>query len=622
VHEPAPGDRRLIAYVVPGPDGLPAVAELRRYLDGELPAYLVPSAFVELGAIPLTSNGKVDRDRLPAPEDGRPAVSEAYQEPQSPVQRTLADIVSAVVGVEPVGITDNFFEIGGDSILAIQVVARAQEAGLRLSPQDLFAHPTIAALAEVAGAGPVVDAEQADVTGPVPVAPNQRWFGAAAITDPHHWNRSVLLEIPADTAPGLVERAVEHLMVHHDGLRQRILLAGADRMRVRIAQRGDVTPFAAYDLTGLDEAEQADRIEELAVQTQAGLDPAVGPLVRSALFRLGGGRPDRLAIVAHRLVADAASMRILVEDLHRALAQLAAGDPVTLPPKTTSWQSWVRRLIAYAATPPVQSQRGYWSDLVAAPGGGLPVDRPTEPAADTAATEATVVVALGAAETTELLAAPEALTCGIDEVLLAALGRALCGWSGADRHLVDVERPGRAALFDEVDLSRTVGWVGRTHPVALTGDPYDSPEATLKAVTEMLQTVPADGIGWQLLRADPDPVPAAPVELAFAYLGDVDPPGFAPVAEPIGPDASPRGRRPYPIEVEASLAGGVFGVRWRYSVSRHEHSTVLGVAERYLSELRALIDAARHPVQATPTPADFPLARVDQARLDDLLSRI
>src|SRR5262249_50681110 len=158
--------------------------------------------------------------------------------------------------------------------------------------------------------------------------------------------------------------------------------------------------------------------------------------VRFALFRLGGG--DRLAIVAHRLVADASSMRILVEDLHRALTHLVAGDPVTLPPKTTSWQSWVRPLIAYAAPPPLQSERTYWSDLVAEPGGRLPVDRPTDPEADTAATGRTVSVALDAGETSELVAASDALNCAIDEVLLAALGRALGGWSGADRHLVDV----------------------------------------------------------------------------------------------------------------------------------------------------------------------------------------
>ena len=134
--------------------------------------------------------------------------------------------------------------------------------------------------------------------------------------------------------------------------------------------------------------------------------------------------------------------------------------------------------------------------------------------------------------------------------------------------------------------------------------------------------MPADGVGWQLLRADPEPVPAAPVELAFAFLGDVDPPGFTLVPEPIGPDASLRGRRPYPIDVEVSLAGGTLVVRWRYSESRHERSTVLGLGERYLGELRAFIDAARHPVVTMATPADFPLARVDQARLDDLLSRI
>lgn len=618
VHEPAPGDRRLVAYVVPGPDGMPAVGELRRHLDGELPAYLVPAAFVELDAIPLTANGKVDRDRLPAPDDGRPAVGPAYAAPESPIQRTLAGIVSAVVGVDPVGVHDNFFEIGGDSILAIQVVARAQEAGLRLSPQDLFAHPTVAALAEAAGAAPTVDAEQTDVVGPVPVAPNQRWFGAASIAEARHWNRSVVLDLPAPTEPGLIETAVEHLMAHHDGLRQRILLAGADRMRVRIAPRGDVTPFTWYDLTELDEAAQRRRMDELGAEIQGGLDPAVGPLVRFAWFRRGGGRPDRLAIVAHRLVADAFSMRILVEDLGRTIAALAAGEPVALPPKTTSWQSWVRRLVAYAGTPAVREQRAFWSDLVASPGGPLPVDRPAEPAADTAATEHTITVALDASRTAELLAAPDALNCRIDELLLTALGRTLGAWSGAERHLVDVERPGRAALFDEVDLGRTVGWVSHTHPLPLTGGPHESPETSLKAVKQALRAVPADGVGWQLLRADPDPVPAAPAELAFTYLGAVDPPGCTPV----GPDVSPRGRRPYPIEVEASLAGGALVVRWRYSEIRHDRRTIQARADRYVAELEALLAAARQPVEPTHSPADFPLARVDQAQLDDLLSRI
>ncbi|WLS48455.1 amino acid adenylation domain-containing protein [Micromonospora profundi] len=622
VHEPAPGDRRLIAYVVPGPDGMPDLGELRRYLDGELPAYLVPAAFVQLDAIPLTANGKVDRDRLPAPDEGRPDVGPAYAAPQSPIERTLAGIVSAVVGVDPVGVDDNFFEIGGDSILAIQVVARAQEAGLRLSPQDLFAHPTIATLAVAASAAPTIDAEQADVIGPVPVAPSQRWFGAAAIAEARHWNRSVVLDLPALIEPELIETAVEHLMGHHDGLRQRILLAGPDRMRVRIAPRGDLTPFSGYDLTDLDEAAQRRRMDEVGAEIQAGLDPAVGPLIRFAWFRCGGGQPDRLAIVAHRLVADAWSMRILVEDLGRALASLAAGEPVALPPKTTSWQSWVRRLVAYGRTPAVQEQRAFWAGLVASAGDPVPADRQAEPEADTAATEQTITVALDAPRTAELLAAPEALNCEIDELLLTALGRTMRAWSGAGRHLVDVERPARAALFDDVDLGRTVGWVSQTHPLPLTGDPDDTPETSLKAVKEALRAVPADGVGWSLLRFDPEPVPAVPVELAFTYLGDVDPPGFTSASAPVGPDVSPRGRRPYPIAVEASLAGGALVVRWRYSEIRHDQQTMQVQADSYLAELEALIEAARQPAETTHSPTDFPLARVDQSRLDALLSRL
>jgi non-ribosomal peptide synthase protein (TIGR01720 family) len=311
-------------------------------------------------------------------------------------------------------------------------------------------------------------------------------------------------------------------------------------------------------------------------------------------------------------------MRILLEDLRTALTQLAAGGEVALPAKTTSWQSWVRRLVAYASTDQVQSQRGFWTELVDRPGGRLPVDREAEPTADTVATERTVEAVLDDAETAELLAVPDALNCRIDEALLAALSRTLSRWTGADRHLVDVERHDLVRLFDEVDLSRTVGWISWTHPVALTGGREEGPEATVHTVKEAVRGVPVDGIGWQLLRADADPVPAAPVELAFAYVGAVDPDARGSA----GTDRAPNGRRPYAIEVEASMAGGALVVRWRYSDSRHDHRTVREVADRYLHELRAIIAAARDPGGRSHTPSDFPLARVDQAQLDELLSRI
>ena len=623
-YEPAPGDRRLVAYVVPRPGTEVGVAELRRFLDRELPAYLVPSMFVELEELPLNANGKVDRERLPLPGDARAEPGEEYTAPGTPVQQTLADVVAGVVGVDRVGIHDNFFEIGGDSILAIQIVARAQEAGLRLSPYDLFAHPTVAALADVATAGPNVDAEQGDVTGPVPLAPTQYAFCTAGVAEAHHWNASVLVSLPGPVDERLLGEAVEHLLAHHDGLRQRFLLA-RERTRVRIAPRGDVTPLAAYDLSGLDRDGQDRRMAELAAELQASLDLAVGPLVRACLFRLGGDRPDRLALIAHRLVVDATSMRILLEDLWTVLAQLAAGREVRLPAKTTSWQSWVRRLVAYAATEPVQAQREYWSELVGASAAELPLDIPAEPTANTVATVRTVIASLDAEETTRLLrTTTDALACRTEELLLTALGRTLAGWTGAARHIVEIQRHDREPFFEDVDLARTVGSIGVTHPVALVCEPDVALETTLKRVKEELRAVPSGGIGWQLLRRDREPVPEAAAGLGFSYLGDVSPPvpdGCRVLPDPAGPDQSALGRRRYPLEVQVSIADGRLVTDWRYSESLHHRQTIERLAGRYRAELDALADLSQRGT-SVHTPSDFPLARVNQDQLDRLFSRL
>ncbi|MET7312325.1 amino acid adenylation domain-containing protein [Streptomyces sp. NPDC005571] len=615
LHEPAPGDRRLVAYLVPGPQGMPSTDELRRFLERELPAYMVPSAFVGLDALPLSPNGKVDHKRLPPLDGLMQETGTEYVAPQTPVQQKLADILTAVVGVGRIGIHDNFFEVGGDSILAIQVVARAQEEGLRLSPYDLFTNPTVASLAEVASAGPSIDADQGDVTGPVPLAVAQRWFCSAGMAEPNHWNRSILLDLPVTADPDLLREAVEQLLAHHDGLRQRFLVAGA-KTRVRIAPRGDATPFEVYDLSCLDEAAQGARLAEITAELHTGLDLAIGPLLRAALIGYGGQRSDQLAVVVHRLVADETSMRILAEDLHTLVRQLTAGAPVKLAAKTTSWQSWNRRLAKYTGTQLVQKQRTYWTGLDAA--GELPLDHPEQRAADTVERERVLAVSLDAPETTELLKqATEALNCNTTELLLTALARTLGGWSGSGRRLIHLERHDRTPIFEDVDLSRTVGALNRIHPVALTGDPDTSPETTLGATKEALRTVPYEGTGWQLLRQDPDPVPDAPADLLFGYTGEENGLG----AGGVGTAMSPSSRRPYPIEVQASVRGGELEVRWTYSESLCEPGTIERLAGVCLDELRTLTALSRNADGLAHTPSDFPLARVGQAQLDDLLGQ-
>ena len=624
LYEPTAADRRLVAYVVARPGSTVGARELRQFLESRLPPYMVPSAFVELDALPLSPNGKVDRDRLPAPPEERGGAAEGFVAPRSPTEQALADIVASIVGVSRVGVHDDFFEVGGDSILAIQVVARAQEAGLQLTAYDLFAHPTVAALAEAATAAVRVDAEQREVTGPVALAPMQQWFCQQPLADWRHWNTSVMVQLHVPVAAAVVRTGVERLLAHHDGLRQRFLLSGA-KSRSRIAPIGDPVPFAEHDLSGLDEADQDARLAELLDDIQSSLDLAVGPLVRVALLRLGP-RPDRLAVVAHRLVADATSMRLILEDLETAVVQLSAGEELRSLPKTTSWQSWCRRLKTYAHSDTVQDERGYWSQVLDGPAAPLPYDVEPGPETDVEATTRTVTVSLDGPQTDALLrTGPPAAGGSVEAPLLAALGRALSTWSGAARHVIDLERQDRDPLFDDVDLARTIGWFSGTHPVALTCEPGSTPEATLATVAGGLRSVPRAGIGWQLLRQTGELPAAPPASLLFTYLGTEFRPvtgAFSVLDEPVGRDRGRSARRPYPIEVVSALIGARLVVRWHYSETLHREETVRALAERHLAELRALAARDGSVSGEAPPPSEFPLAGLDQAQLSRLLNRL
>lgn len=214
------GHQRLVAYAVPREAQTLRVSELQSYLEDELPEYMVPSVFVLLDTLPLTPNGKVDRQALPAPDHAQHSLENSYVAPRTPTEKLLADIWAQVLGCEKVGLHDNFFaDLGGDSIISIQIIARANQAGLRLAPKQMFEYQTVAALAAVAGHAVAVEAEQGLVTGPLPLTPIQHWFFEQDVTDPHHWNQAVLFDVRQGLDPVLLDQVVHHLLVHHSTLR-------------------------------------------------------------------------------------------------------------------------------------------------------------------------------------------------------------------------------------------------------------------------------------------------------------------------------------------------------------------------------------------------------------------
>ncbi|HEX8245793.1 MAG TPA: amino acid adenylation domain-containing protein, partial [Longimicrobium sp.] len=454
--------KKLVAYVVPSNGAVPDAAALRAHLRGSLPDYMVPSAFVPIDALPLTAHGKLDRAALPTPAGDAPVAIDAADAPATEVEEKLARIWAQVLGRERVGVRDNFFDLGGDSILSIQMVVRATEEGIRLTPRQIFQHQTVAELAAVAGTAPAVAAEQGGVTGEAPLTPVQHAFFDGDAPDPHHFNMPILLRAAERVDAEVLARAVAAVAAHHDALRMRFE-RGATGWRQWNADADEAPPFEVADLSAASDAELGAAIEARADAAQRGLDLA-GGLFRALLMECGPARPQRILLVIHHLVMDAVSLPIVAQDLETAYRQLAAGDEVRLPAKTTAFRDWARRLADHAGSAELRREAEFWR-------GAIPARVPSLPADDAAATdtEADAEIAsfaLAHDETAALLhAAPAAYAAQPAELLLAAFARAFERWSGAAGVLVDVEAHGREDLFADVDLSRTVGWFTAIHPV-------------------------------------------------------------------------------------------------------------------------------------------------------------
>jgi amino acid adenylation domain-containing protein/non-ribosomal peptide synthase protein (TIGR01720 family) len=627
--EDARGVRRLVAYVA-GPERAD-VAELRGHLRQRLPEHMVPAVFVPLDALPLTPSGKVDRRALPDPDAPAEEPSAAYEAPSGNVEEILARLWAEALGRDRVGVHENFFELGGDSILSILVIGRAAEHGIRLTPRQVFLHPTIAELATVAGTAAPVQAEQGAVTGPAPLTPAAHWFFAGDPVDPHHWNHAVYLTLPPGTQPSAVEGALDALLAHHDALRLRFA-RGDDGWRSWLAEPSGPAPLETVDLSGIADVALEAAVAPHADRAHASLSLEHG-LVRAVFLDLGGGRAPRLLLVIHHLVVDAVSWAVMMEDLETAVRHISTGAAPILPPKTTSFRAWAERLAEHARAPETVREADFWRAAVPADAPALPVDDPAAP--DTEELARAIGVELDEAETDLLLRqATAAYGVRADEMLLAGLLRAVQAWSGRDAVMVELEGHGREDLFDGVDLSRTVGWFTATYPLHLAAPRAADPGDTLKAVKETVRAIPARGIGWGVLRwMGPDEVRASLAalpwpELAFNYLGQQGigagegGGGLHPAGPPPGTARSPRARRRERISIDALVEGGRLRMAIYYGGRAYRPETMQRFAEAYEQALRDLAAHCTTEGAGGFTPSDFPEAGLDQGALDALFDQL
>lgn len=642
--KPTPdGEPRLVAYVVQSGSDKPAtplapeaslVEKLRAFLKERLPDSMLPTAFVLLDALPLTSNGKVDRTALEPPENFSRAAGEEYRAPRNRTEEVLSGIWAEILGVEKVGINDNFFESGGDSIRGIQAIARANRAGIHLTPHQLFQHQTIAELAAVAGSAPVVQTAQGVLTGSVKLTPIQRWFFEQDLPEPHHFNQSVLLEVRPALNFSLLEKAVSLLLPHHDALRLRFerTPSGWQQSYESPTER---VPVSQITLPSPTEEEYQSAIEAHVAELQTTLNLARGSISRFTLFHSSAGLTDRLHVAVHHLAVDGVSWRILLEDLQLCYEQLALGEDVLLPLKTTSYQYWAERLSDYAQSETLRQEAAYWLAEGEAFNEPLPLDFSREQRSHTLAAARIVSCSLSPTETKALLTdVPRSRRVLIDDILLTALARSFAQWTRTNSLLMCMESHGRHELFADVDLSRTVGWFTALFPVRVTLPGNADAGTELKAIKEQLRGVPNHGTGYGLLRylsgnaqlvAQLERLPQP--DVLFNYFGNLDqvlPASslFSVCRQPLEHDRSLKTGRAFLLEVNAYVIDGQFTAEFTYSSNLHRRETIEALADAFIAALRRLIAYGQTTETIDYTPSDFPKSKLNQTELDHLLSKL
>lgn len=460
-----------------------------------------------------------------------------------------------------------------------------------------------------AGKGQAVPGpEQGVITGEVPFI--QDWFFEQNFPDAHHWNVSTLLEVRQPIDPAQLRRVVGHLLLHHDALRLRFVGQGARRRSFIVAPDDDAVPFHYHDLSHIPEHEQPAAVESLAAQYQGSLNLSEGPIIRVVYLDLGAGRPGRLFVVIHHLASDIISLQIFLEDLHTAYGQLAAGEAVTLPAKTTSFKELIERCAVYAKTRDPREDSVYWLSLPWEKIAPLPVDYPHEPADNNDESADAFGEVLSAEETNTLLREVPRLY-STKTVTLTALMQTLARWSGVHTHIIDLVGHGREVVVEGIDLSRTVGWIAGGTRLVLDIEGASGPGETLARVDAQIQREEAhrmkEGrLGFDSLRYHcgdaeiMEKIRSLPkAQVLFNFQGQSfqkkwtqQQPGpdlIVSARESKGANCHPQCVRHLLIEVAANVYGEKLVFEWRYSKNVHRRSTIEELAGSYISSLKSLI---------------------------------
>jgi fengycin family lipopeptide synthetase D len=610
------GNDIRVAGSTTGPDA----GELREYVSRRLPLHMLPSYFIHLDRMPLTPNGKIDRNAFEDPKAGAAGEDKNYKPPRDEYQGLLVDIWQQVLGVERIGIEDDFFVLGGDSIKALQVVSRLQKNGFRLDANRLFLYKTVKAVSPFLK--PVEETvrrhttEQGPVEGVVELTPIQHWFFDGRRETGGSFSQSVVIYRDTGFDDALVRKAFTHLVTHHDSLRMVYEVKGD---RVKQWNRGMQGELFHMEIIPLKKAPKAERLNPEGFigreiqRIRETLDWREEPLIKLALFK--GAPGGCLAVIIHHLVVDGVSWRILLRDFESAYRQASERKGIVLSEKTSSYKRWAGQLREYAHSPRLLRHLPYWLDIDRADIPQLPRDHALVGSKRVFGDYEKVSLALDEERTRGLLTgAHRAYHTEINDLLLAAAGLAVCRWADTCTAGFHLEGHGREAVLKDIDISRTVGWFTSQYPVILELDPAHRRGGgtgwVIKTVKETLRRIPNRGMDYGILKyltrskRKGNTVFELKPEISFNYLGQFENGGGFRFVEGIHPEFE----NEYVLNIEGIAQRGRLSFSIYYNRREYDRATIerlKGLFELALKEVLAHC-LSREVSEATPSDLGYP----------------
>ncbi|MFU2510250.1 amino acid adenylation domain-containing protein [Pseudoalteromonas sp. ASV78] len=622
------GNKQLVAYITLATPQRSEhsendlATEINDHLDDYLPSHMLPSKYIVMDSMPLTPNGKLDESALPEPDFGQ--INADLLVPSTELELALCEIWQQVLGRDKVGLTDNFFNLGGDSISSIQLVTRANNQGIDFSVKTLFDNPTVAELVKVVKVKTADTREQKVVAGSISLLPIQRFYFKQNSEGAEHFNHSLLLNIPTTFAEQHLRVILEALYQRHDALR---LVFEQNHEGLWQAQHIDIDEAflhqASITQVKPEEKDWETWVEELCDFWQKSFDLQKGPLFKAIMLQEDNSQQSkkRLFLLFHHLVIDGVSWRILLDDLHLAYQQLMddSHKKISLPNKTDSYQSFAAALSDFAESAECQAELSYWQQQCQE--FKLPEEHQTNERPTIASTKRiTFKISI---EQTEQLLQQSNLTyrTHINELLLSAMYQGLCQWSGLNGVKFTFESHGREVPFCDLDMSQTLGWFTSFYPIYFTKQKGQDLKQAILNVKEIIRAVPNKGLGYGLLTLKQENEKNLKHDyqsVAFNYLGVFDANkqlaslgnnSFTEATEEVGEHQCSSHPRWHKLGLNGWVKQGQLSFTLDYSTLEYSDQNMQSLVVELKNSLLAVIDHCQH-AEPCLTPSDYPLAKV------------